>query len=595
MSSQHALHPRTIALRTAALTFAILMASTATVLLAEAAAQDGLDLWDIARALLIFVTTAWLAWGAALALIGLPQHRHTDARPEIEGNPPKTVALFPIYNEDPNATFARIAAMDRSIQAAGLDVDIAVISDTQDATAAKQERIAFARLLKESDCGGRIFYRRRTDNRGRKAGNIEDFIRQSGGAYEFAVILDADSLMEGETLRIMIGRMQSDPELGLLQTLPKIVEAQSFFGRAMQFSSAFHSPVFTRGLARLQGVTGPFWGHNAIVRVRAFAASCALPELTGPPPFGGHILSHDYVEAALLARAGWKVEVDETIGGSYEGGPENVISYAKRDRRWCQGNLQHIRLLLAPGLKAWSRFVFLQGIFAYIVSVLWAAFLIASIFATMMAPEPDYFPQPHQLFPVFPGDRTKQITALAVGIGGLLIVPKLAILVGAISSGRASGFGGALRSTLSVLSEILLTSLLAPLMLMYQTRAVAQVLARRDGGWPASSRDEGPIPLLAAMRDGTWIVMTGAVSLLIVALLAPRLSWWLLPVCLPMICAPLLIYATSRPLTYYLFAVPEERLSPPIVTAFTTQLTRWSARPAASKSEQDRAVADVTA
>ncbi|HEY9039047.1 MAG TPA: glucans biosynthesis glucosyltransferase MdoH [Roseovarius sp.] len=595
MSSNRALHPRTIALRTAALTFAGLTALTATVLLAEAAAQDGLDAWDVARATLIFVTTAWLAWGAALALIGLPRHRRPQVRAEISGQAPKTVALFPIYNEDATATFARIAAMDRSIRAAGLEVDIAVLSDTQDAGAAEQERRAFTRLLKDTDCEGRIFYRRRTDNRGRKAGNVEDFIRHSGGAYELAVILDADSLMEGETLRILIARMQADPQLGLLQTLPKIIGAQSFFGRAMQFSSAFHSPVFTRGLARLQGVTGPFWGHNAIVRVRAFAASCALPELSGPPPFGGHILSHDYVEAALLARAGWKVQVDETIDGSYEGGPENIISYAKRDRRWCQGNLQHIRLLFAPGLKAWSRFIFLQGIFAYIVSVLWAAFLIASVLATMMAPEPDYFPQPHQLFPVFPGDRTKQITALAVGIGGLLIVPKLAILIGAVSSGRASEFGGPLRAFLSVLSEILLTSLLAPLMLMYQTRAVLQVFARRDGGWPASSRDEGPIPLAAALRDGAWIVLAGAVSLLIVAVLAPRLSLWLLPVCIPMMCAPLLIFATSRPLTESLFIVPEERREPPVVQAFRTRLAGWSANVPSSKSEQNRAGADVTA
>ncbi|MCQ0091750.1 glucans biosynthesis glucosyltransferase MdoH [Roseovarius sp. M141] len=595
MPSKLALKPGTIALRTAALTFAALAALTATALLAEAAAQDGFGLWDLARVGLIFVTTAWLAWGAALALVGLPGRRRAQVGAAIKGPIPKTVALFPIYNEDPTATFARVAAMDRSILEAGLEVDIAILSDTQDAAAAEQERIAFARLLKDTNCGGRIFYRRRTDNRGRKAGNIEDFIRQSGGAYEFAVILDADSLMEGETLRILIARMQDDPQLGLLQTLPKIIGAHSFFGRSMQFSSGFHSPVFTRGLARLQGVTGPFWGHNAIVRVRAFAASCALPELTGPPPFGGHILSHDYVEAALLARAGWKVQVDETIGGSYEGGPENVVSYAKRDRRWCQGNLQHIRLLFAPGLAAWSRFVFLQGIFAYIVSVLWAAFLIASIIATMMAPEPNYFPQPDQLFPVFPGDRTKQITALAVGIGGLLIVPKFAILFGAIYSGRASGFGGALRSSLSVITEILLTSLLAPLMLMYQTRAVVQVMARRDGGWPASSRAEGLIPMTIAMRNGAWIAITGAVSLLIVALVAPRLSLWLLPVCVPMICAPFLISWTSRPLTRSLFGVPQERRDPPVVKAFRSQLMRWSATAPSGKSEQDRAGVDVTA
>lgn len=596
MSADVSLRPRTIVLRTAALTFAALAALTATVLLADAAAQDGVGSWDVARIILIFMTTAWLAWGAALAIVGLPGHRRAKSSASIKGPTPRTVALFPIHNENPTVTFARIAAMDRSIRDAGLEIDIAVLSDTQDETTARQERVAFARLVEELAGGDRIFYRRRRDNRGRKAGNIEDFIRHSGGAYEFAIILDADSLMEGETLRVLIARMQNDPQLGLLQTLPRIIDAQSFFGRAMQFSARFHGPVFTRGLARLQGTSGPFWGHNAIVRVEAFAASCALPELSGQPPFGGHILSHDYVEAALLARAGWKVQVDETIGGSYEGGPENIISYAKRDRRWCQGNLQHIRLLFAPGLTAWSRFVFLQGIFAYIVSVLWATFLVASVIATMMATEPDYFPHPHQLFPVFPNDRTKQITALVVGIGGLLIVPKLAILFKAIFSGRASDFGGAGQSSRSVVSEILLTSLLAPLMLMYQTRAVLQVFARRDGGWPASSRQEGPIPLVTAMRDGAWIVVAGAISLLVVALLAPRLSLWLLPVCIPMLCAPLLISWTSRPHSPSLFVVPEERQEPPVVKAFRSQLSRWtSPNVPSSTSGQNRIGADVTA
>ncbi|MCE8471342.1 glucans biosynthesis glucosyltransferase MdoH, partial [Rhodovulum sulfidophilum] len=277
-----------------------------------------------------------------------------------------TVVLVPICNEDPVTTFARIAAMDGSIQAAGLRCDIAVLSDTRDPENAARERDVFARLLAETGGAGRIFYRRRTDNRGRKAGNIEDFIQSSGGAYEFALILDADSLMEGVTIRRMIARMQADPRLGLLQTLPKIIGAGSLFGRAMQFSASFHSPVFARGLARLQGNTGPFWGHNAMVRVRAFAESCGLPALEGKPPFGGHILSHDYVEAALLARAGWRVKLDETIEGSFEEGPDNILAHAKRDRRWCQGNLQHIRLVLAPGLAGWSRFVFLQGIFAYL-------------------------------------------------------------------------------------------------------------------------------------------------------------------------------------------------------------------------------------
>ncbi len=566
---------RTRTIRTVAILASAAAAILATALLFEAARQDGADFWDYARSALIFVTTAWLAWGASLALIGLPPARH--GRPaELSGPQPRTAVLVPICNEDPVDTFARIAAMDRSISEAGLGCDIAILSDTRSAEGHRAERDAFARLLAETGGEGHVFYRRREDNSGRKAGNVEDFFRRSGGAYDYAVILDADSLMEGGTIRRMIAEMQADPSLGLLQTLPKVIGARSFFGRAMQFASGFHGPVFTRGLARMQGQTGPFWGHNAIVRVRAFAESCALPELRGKPPFGGHILSHDYVEAALLARAGWAVRVDGSIGGSYEEGPENILSYAKRDRRWCQGNLQHIRLLTAPGLRGWSRFVFVQGIFSYLVSLLWAGFLIASVAATVMAPAPDYFPEPHQLFPVFPDDRTQQITALALGIVGLLIMPKFAILAEAAATRRVGGFGGVMRALGSVVTEVLLTSLIAPLMLMYQTRAVLQVLGGRDGGWPANARGEGQLTLAEAFKAAWWIMLIGLGALVATVWLSPELAPWLLPVTVPMILGPVLIAWSSRRLTYGLFRVPEERETPPVVARFREIHGRWT-------------------
>lgn len=567
---------RTVATRTLALTLSLVAALAATVLLIEAAVQDGRDLWDVVRSGLIFASTAWLAWGAALAFTGLAPARPVAAPDLAAGPAPRTVVLVPICNEDPVTTFARIAAMDQSIRAAGVEADIAILSDTRDAGGALRERHAYVRLLQITGGTGRIFYRRRNDNRGRKAGNVEDFIRRSGGAYDYAVILDADSLMEGSAIRTMIARMQADPKLGLLQTLPRIIGAQSLFGRAVQFAAAFHGPVFTRGLARMQGQTGPFWGHNAIVRMRAFAESCALPELSGKPPFGGHILSHDYVEAALLARAGWAVRVDPAIEGSFEEGPENILSFARRDRRWAQGNLQHIRLLLAPGLPMWSRFVFLQGIFAYLVSVLWGAFMIASIVATIKAPPPDYFPEPHLLFPVFPSDRTKEITTLVFGIAGLLILPKVAILTGAILSGRARGFGGGLKAGLSVLVEIALTSIIAPLMLMYQSRAVMQVFAGRDGGWPANQRGEGSLTLGQGVQAGLWISAVGVAALVLVARVAPELTLWLTPVCLPMVAAPLIIALTSRAIGRSVFAVPDEAAPAPVVRRYHAILAAWS-------------------
>ncbi|MCR8550997.1 glucans biosynthesis glucosyltransferase MdoH [Salipiger sp. P9] len=580
--------------RLGAISGALLMAAIAAALVAEAGLSDGFGLWDALRTALIFVTTGWLAWGAMLAFVGLPRAPQP-AVPELQAPQPRTVVLVPICNEDPISTFARIQAMDASADEAGLRLDVAVLSDTQDAAAAAREEAAFAVLLAETGGAGRIFYRRRRDNRGRKAGNIESFIRESGGAYDFAVILDADSLMEGATIRTLIARMQQDPGLGLLQTLPRIVSAHSLFGRAVQFAAAFHGPVFTRGLARMQGGTGPFWGHNAIVRVRAFAESCALPELSGPPPFGGHILSHDYVEAALLARAGWKVQVDGTIGGSFEEGPENLLSFAKRDRRWCQGNLQHVRLLWAPGLAGWSRFVFLQGILAYVVSLLWAAFLLVSVAATVLAPPPDYFPEPHMLFPVFPSDRTKEITALALGIIGLLILPKLAILAEAARSGRVQSFGGTGAALASLATEILLSSLLAPVMMMFQLRAVLQVLSGRDGGWPAHARGEGLLRLGEALRASGWIAATGAVGLGLVYQLSSDLVVWMLPVCLPMIVAPALIAWTSRPLTHALFRVPDEIAPAPVVARYHALMRRKAAALADRQPAPAELGADATA
>ncbi|MCW3782021.1 glucans biosynthesis glucosyltransferase MdoH [Defluviimonas salinarum] len=578
MTSRAHLSPdaATVRIRVLAIGFATTAAIGASVLITDAGLQDGFQVWDAIRTVLILLTTGWLAWGAALALTGLRPRRRSTTIAAVNSDA-ATVVLVPICNEDPVATFARIAAMDRSIRDAALKLDIVILSDTRSAEGQAAEHAAYRLLIAETGGADHIYYRNRSDNRGRKAGNVEDFIRRSGGAYDYAVTLDADSLMSGEALAAMIARMDADPKLGLLQTLPRIIGARSFFGRAMQFAAAFHGPVFTRGLERMQGATGPYWGHNAIIRVNAFAQSCGLPELSGKPPLGGHILSHDYVEAALLARGGWRVLVDSGIGGSYEEGPENILSYAKRDRRWCQGNLQHMRLLFAPGLAGWSRFVFVQGIFAYLVSVLWGVFLISTVAGTVLAPEPDYFPNTYQLFPVFPSDRSREITALVLGIIGLLIMPKFAILTKSAITGRTREFGGSARALASVAVEILLTSALAPVMLMFQSRAVVQVLSGQDGGWPANARGEGALTFAEAARASGWIVTTGLIVLGLTWQFASDLLPWLLPVALPMIAAPLLISWSSQPVGARHFSVPEETTAPPVLASFREIHGRWLA------------------
>jgi membrane glycosyltransferase len=562
------------------------LAVAASVLAAAAAgavfhiygAADGIGLIDVARSVLIFLSTWWLAWGAATALLGLTSRQVAPVPRNAGTIRGRTVVIVPVYNEDPQVTFARIAAMDESLRAAdaSVQVDFAILSDTRDDRIAVQERLWFARLLARQQGEGRMFYRRRAKNTGRKAGNIEEFVMQSGAAWDYAVILDADSLMEGATIHEMIRRIEADPRLGLLQTLPKVTRARSIFGRAMQFAAGFHSPVFARGLAAMQGRTGPFWGHNAIVRMRAWAECCGLPELPGKAPFGGHIMSHDYVEAALLARGGWTVRLDDDLQGSYEEGPENIIDHAKRDRRWCQGNLQHSKLLAAPGLKPWSRFVFFQGIFAYIAPLIWLGFIAASIAAVFTATAPDYFPQENWPFPVFPYDQTAKAIGLAVGVFGLLVMPKLLVVLDAIATGRVRGFGGAGAAFGSVLWELVLSSLIAPILLAFQSRSVFQVLSGRDGGWPTNNRGDGGLRMAEAWAAGRWISALGAAVMAATWALAPVLLLWLMPVTLPMLLAPVLIWWTSRPASPQAFEVPEDSAMPAVLSRHDAVLAAWS-------------------
>lgn len=570
---------RTRLYRTIAILLSMSLSAVASSLFIQFAATNGLDALDLVRLVLIAISTLWLGWGVSQSVIGLfYRPKVHDSRQVEAGLRGRTAILVPVYNEDPVETFSRVLAMDRSLKqlgAAGL-FDFAILSDTRDPQVARQEELWFARLLEESEGRGRIFYRRRADNSGKKAGNIEDFMTRSGGAYEYALILDADSLMEGRTILEMARRMEAEPQLGLLQTLPEIINARSMFGRAVQFSASFFSPVFARGIALLSGLEGPFWGHNAMVRTRAFAGSCGLPALSGKPPFGGHVLSHDYVEAALLARNGWIVRLDTDLDGSYEEGPDNLIEYAKRDRRWCQGNLQHMRLLNAPGLSGWSRFVFLQGILAYISSPIWASFLILSLIAPYFAPPPDYFPQPYQLFPVFPDDQTSKAIMLLVGIFGLLILPKLLILIQAILTGRVRRHGGAGRAGASVLSEIAFSSVIAPVMLLFQTRSVIQVLMGTDGGWPATRRGSQEMPFADAWAASRMMVLIGAVMLGGAAYYTPEVLVWLVPVAVPMVFAPLLIWLSAKPMDGPLFLSAQERESSPILAERNAIVAAWS-------------------
>lgn len=550
---------RTILIRALALATAIALAFTAGSIFIGFSEIGGLNALDVLRAVLIVISGFWLVWGSAAGLMGLLVRRRKAAFDPTTQPSGMTAILVPIYNEDPVMTFSRIAAMNRSLKNLGIadKFHIAILSDTNALETAAQEAVWFEQLLREPDSAGRIFYRRREKNTGKKAGNIEDFILRSGGAYDYAIILDADSLMEGATMGEMARRMDADPDLGLLQTVPKIINARSFFGRSIQFSASYLSPVFARGAALMQGNEGPYWGHNAIVRVSAFAANCGLPVLSGRPPHGGHILSHDYVEAALLSRAGWKVQLDPNLTGSYEEGPENLIEYAKRDRRWCQGNLQHRRLLLAPGLKFWSRFTFLQGIMAYMASPLWLLLLTASI-GSAMIPEPRFFTR----------ISDAGMLGLAIGVALILVLPKVLILLRGAFDGTNRQFGGSLRATASVVTEIVFSTLLAPVLLLFQSRSVAQVLLGLDGGWPATRRSENWLDIRDAFAASWWISAIGALTLGATFVFASHIAVWVAPAMLPAILAPVLISLSSHVSqrgNKLLFVAPSEVAPSPVI------------------------------
>lgn len=556
---------------------ALALAVLAGFLFATVITANGATWLHFAQIVLLIVCCMWLAWGFNTAVAGIFFSRTRPTRRAgvlAPVSPNRTAVLMPVYNEDAAAVMARVAAMIEGLRRIRrLDgFDVLILSDSTKPEAVEAERRAVFEVAGALETGTHLYYRHREKNTNRKAGNIAEFVTQQGGAYAYMLVLDADSLMRPETMVEMVARMDDDPELALLQTQPLIINRRTLFGRALQFSAALYSPFFSRGIAALQGREGPFWGHNAIIRTRAFAQSCGLPHLSGQPPFGGHILSHDFVEAALLARDGWKVRVDPELEGSFEEAPSNLIEYAKRDRRWCQGNLQHGRLVAAPRIAFWSRVAMISGIMAYAASPIWLVFLIVSMLDPILAPAPNYFPG-DSLFPVFPRPETTKALLLLLGIFTLLLLPKTLIAFRTAFSHRAARFGGSIAVLMGATCELILTSALAPIMMLFQSKAVAEILMARDSGWPSTDRDDEGLPLSTAFAASWWMVIVGALLLVTTFIYAINLFLWVLPIALPLLVAPFFISFTGDPTlgdkarAMSIFATPFEIAPEPVIRA----------------------------
>ena len=396
----------------------------------------------------------------------------------------------------------------------------------------------------------RIYYRHRPKNTSRKAGNIADFVTRWGGAYPQMVVLDADSLMTGHAIVTLAQRMEADPDSGIIQTLPLIINRNTLFARVQQFAARIYGPVIAAGLSAWMGRDGNYWGHNAIIRTAAFAAHCGLPDLRGKPPFGGHILSHDFVEAALIRRGGWHVRIADDLGGSYEEAPPTLPDFLKRDRRWCQGNLQHMRLLGTHGLHPLSRLHLLNGIMAYMASPLWFAFILVGIGAALETrfQLPVYFFPDRTPYPVWHIIDPELAADVFAATMGFLLMPKLFGWLAICFNRRlAERFGGVRKALGSVLCETVISALLAPLHMLFQSRFVFNVFAGGDSGWNTQSRDDVGTPWREAWARHRNHCITGLVLAALAYAVYPGLLLWMSPAIVSMVFAAPLSVLTSRP------------------------------------------------
>lgn len=539
------------------------------------------ELTGVERVMLVLfvINIAWIGFGSISPLMGflLGAGQH----PVQDGPPPvgRTALLMPTYNEDPARILGAAMAMMRAIdrKGAGEVFDLFLLSDTNQARYWLAEEAMVAAAREDPEIGHRIFYRHRGRNLRRKAGNIEDWVERWGGAYPYMLVLDADSLMEADTIIELARRMEADPELGMLQTSPNLIGGETPTARVQQFASRVYGSVLTRGLRAWFGNAGNYWGHNCIIRTQAFAECAGLPELKGKPPFGGLILSHDFVEAALVRRGGWAVRMADDLGGSYEAAPPNLIELAQRDRRWCQGNLQHTRLLGTAGFHPLSRLHLAMGVMSYLSSPLWLLFLLAGMSLALHAylVPPDYFLDQWSLFPDWPRIDPERAMALFGLCMLVLYAPKL---FGTASFLRARDSRGLRIGTVfGLIVEILLTALVAPIMMMVQTSSIAQILTGADSGWPSQARDADRVPWGVLWKFHQRHILAG----LILAGAAGAISWrllaWMSPALLGLVLAvPLSAFMGSARMGRMLrrmglLTTPEERHPPALVAEATAE------------------------
>ena len=502
---------------------------------------------------------AWISLGAAISIVGAVtvlsgRGANTMDVPKGDVMPTlKTALLFPIYHEDAHDMARGIAELCNSLAKAGVggQFDCFVLSDSRTAEAREMERAVFQDLGDQFAGRQGIFYRNRTENVGKKAGNVGDWVSGYGGAYPHFIVFDADSRMTADTICRLAVAMERNPAVGLIQTVPRLERSTTVFAALQQFANNMFAPVSAAGFAAIQGPTGNYWGHNAIIRTTAFAACAGLPALPGRAPWGGHIQSHDFVEAALLRRAGWEVELVTTLEGSFESSPPTLMDMAVRDRRWMQGNLQHISILFAEGLAPISRLHLGIGIFAYLSSALWLAMLVCGVYLIAVDEQRliTYFGVEKSLFPSWPQFDPEAGLRVLSGTLAVVFMPKITGLAVALLR-RGALYKRPLRSLKMVgvwLVELVAAAAMSPIFMLLHVRGIIEIVLGRDSGWNAQRRDGKAIDLRTAFRFHRWHVAIGILAAAVASSISLYALAWMTPIIGGLIASPWLTQVTALP------------------------------------------------
>lgn len=535
---------------------------------------------EIAILLLFALLFCWVSSGFWTALMGFLQLLIGRDRYSISassaGDEPiaataRTAIVMPICNEDVGRVFAGLRATYESVARSGKleHFDFFILSDSYNADTCVAEQRAWMELCRAIGGFGKIFYRRRRRRVKRKSGNIDDFCRRWGSNYRYMVVLDADSVMSGECLTRLVQLMEANPEAGIIQTAPRASGMDSLYARIQQFATRVYGPLFTAGLHFWQLGESHYWGHNAIIRLEPFIKHCALAPLPGKGSFAGAILSHDFVEAALMRRAGWGVWIAYDLPGSYEELPPNLLDELKRDQRWCHGNLMNFRLFLTEGMHPVHRAVFLTGVMSYLSAPLWFLFLVLStaLLAVHTLMEPQYFVEPRQLFPIWPQWHPGKAIALFSTTVVLLFLPKVLSVILIWAQG-AKLYGGGLKLGASMLLEVLFSMLLAPVRMLFHTRFIVSAFLGWQVQWNSPSRGNNETGWVEAVRTHGLQTLLGIAWGAGVAWLNPNFLWWMTPILVSLILSiPVSVLSSrvslgQRAWRRRLFRIPEETQPP---------------------------------